>query len=83
MEQLLSEGLRVFTAMEDERKEDCIHCGANWYSIHYRDGVCHRCYEQGLPGKTALNAAKRKRQIVFIIILGCVILSTLLLFVRS
>jgi len=38
-----------------ERKERCIHCNEEWYSIHYKDGVCHLCQQKGLPGRTKLT----------------------------
>ena len=41
-------------AIEDERKEACIHCKKVWYSIHYRDGVCHSCQQLNKPGRTQL-----------------------------
>ncbi|MBT4849756.1 hypothetical protein HON36_02805 [Candidatus Parcubacteria bacterium] len=43
------------TAIDDERKENCIHCGNEWYAIHHKDGVCHSCQQKGLPGRTALE----------------------------
>lgn len=48
------EGQRAFAAMADEQQESCIHCGAHWYSIHYRDGVCHTCQKKRLPGRSAI-----------------------------
>jgi len=52
---IIGEELRKnLTAIEDERKEACIHCGDVWYSIHYRDGVCHSCQELGKPGRIQL-----------------------------
>ncbi len=41
-----------------EEKEACIHCGNVWYSIHHRDGVCHKCQQLGKPGRTELAARK-------------------------
>ncbi len=49
---LLMENL---TAIDDERQEKCIHCNKQWYSKHYRDGVCHSCQQKNLPGRTALE----------------------------
>ncbi len=40
---------------EDERKEDCIHCGKNYYVIHHKDGVCNACQKKGLPGRSEIN----------------------------
>ena len=39
---------------EDERKESCIHCLKEWYSIDYKDGVCPACQEKKLPGREAI-----------------------------
>lgn len=46
----------------NEEIEACIHCGTQWYRIHHRDGVCHRCQAKGLPSRTQLAARKRTRQ---------------------
>lgn len=63
--------------MADERKEHCIHCGAEWYSIHYKDGVCHSCQQRCLPGRTEL-ARRDTREIIAItgalVILAVVVL---------
>jgi hypothetical protein len=40
--------------IDNERKTTCIHCGDEWYAIHYKDGVCHSCQEKGLTGKSDL-----------------------------
>lgn len=44
-----------WVAMAEEQQEACIHCKAVWYSIHYRDGVCHTCRLEGKPGRTELE----------------------------
>jgi hypothetical protein len=49
----------TFFGREDERKEQCIHCGKIWYSIHHKDGVCHSCQQKGLPGRTNINKGSR------------------------
>ncbi|MBT6691547.1 hypothetical protein HOB10_04410 [Candidatus Parcubacteria bacterium] len=51
----------TITAMGQEEQEHCIHCNEKWYSIHYRDGVCHSCQQKNLPGRTEL--ARRSRHI--------------------
>jgi hypothetical protein len=56
---------KTLSAMEDERREDCIHCGENWYSIHYRDGVCHSCQQKHLPGRAELARRKRHIQVMY------------------
>lgn len=45
----------------DERKERCVHCGAEWYAIHYKDGVCHSCQQKHLPGRTVLVRRETRR----------------------
>lgn len=54
-------------AMGQEKKEACIHCGNVWYSIHYRDGVCHQCQQLGKPGRAELAARKRSFQRTLVI----------------
>ena len=63
----------AMTQIEDERKEDCIHCGERWYTKHHKDGVCHSCQSQNLPSHAEL--ARRRRQIhrLIVIIAGTVI----------
>ena len=53
---------------DDERKEICIHCGKRWYSLHYKDGVCHECRQKGLPGRTEIA----KKQNVFNYVFGSI-----------
>ena len=52
----------AFRAMEDERKETCIHCRSVWYAIHFRDGVCHGCQGKKMPGRSVLEARARATQ---------------------
>ena len=52
-------GLNTLAAMENERKEPCIHCEKVWYVIHHEDGVCHECQRKGVPGRAAQAARKR------------------------
>ena len=54
-------------AMGEEEKEACIHCGTEWYRIHYRDGVCHQCQQLSRPGRTELAARRRtfRRMLAF------------------
>lgn len=54
------EGSKVFAAMDDERKEACIHCKKVWYSIHYQNGVCHSCQQQDRPGRAVLLGQERR-----------------------
>ncbi len=49
--------------MSDERKEVCIHCGNEWYSIHYKDGVCHSCQGKGFLGRKALAEKSSSRHL--------------------
>jgi len=66
--------------IEEDRKEPCIHCGDVWYSIHYKDGVCHKCQEKGLPGRTEIakkRRSKSRRRLLItaaILILGIIVL---------
>lgn len=54
------------TAMSDEEKETCTHCGAVWYKIHYRDGVCQKCQKLNLPGSTLILRQSQRRRAIFI-----------------
>ncbi|NQT49377.1 hypothetical protein HQ571_01635 [Candidatus Kuenenbacteria bacterium] len=54
----MDQGLKTLAAMDDERMEDCIHCGDNWYVIHHIDGVCHKCQDKGLPGRWEIRKAQ-------------------------
>lgn len=66
----------------DERQESCIHCGQIWYSIHYRDGVCHACQQKQLPGRTELreqDSADRMNTVVLYILFVFFLISILLL----
>ena len=47
--------LETLDQMADEKQEACIHCGTVWYTIHHKDGVCHRCQRQGKPGRTVIG----------------------------
>jgi hypothetical protein len=49
-------------AMYDEGKEACIHCKAIWYSIHYKDGVCHSCQQLKKPGRSVLAACEWRKE---------------------
>lgn len=55
---------------EDERKETCIHCGKEWYSIHYKDGVCHSCQQVNLPGREKLKKIEKRKLIVGLIVIA-------------
>ena len=55
--------------IEDERKERCIHCDEEWYSIHYKDGVCSACRLKGLPGRAQINRQKKNHRRTLNIIL--------------
>ena len=54
---------------DDERKATCIHCGAKWYEIHFKDGVCSSCQEKKLPGRKQIEKTER-RQRIFLAILA-------------
>lgn len=54
------EGRRTLDAMEDERQENCIHCGARWYAIHHKDGVCHICQSDGKPGRSTIKRRQER-----------------------
>lgn len=75
-DQILSEGLKIFAAMQDERMERCIHCGEEWYSIHYRDGVCHSCQKKQLSGRSVMQEKRGDllRNIALAIVIGVVII---------
>jgi hypothetical protein len=75
-EDIGKEILRNFSAMEEERKETCIHCGTVWYAMHYRDGVCRDCQAKGLPGRTVQKNRNVIRNVIEI--LGCVVLAIIL-----
>ena len=64
-------------AMGEEEKEACIHCGTEWYRIHYRDGVCHQCQQLSRPGRTELAARRRtfRRTLAF----GALVIGSLIL----
>ncbi|MDB4978934.1 MAG: hypothetical protein JWM56_1120 [Candidatus Peribacteria bacterium] len=69
--------LETFAAMSDEEKERCIHCGTEWYKIHHRDGVCHRCQQESKPGRKQLAAratAKRRLMIGLLAVAALLIL---------
>jgi len=66
--QILDEGLKIFAAMEDERMECCIHCGNKWYSMHYRDGVCHSCQKKNLPGRNVMQERQERRGLLAVIV---------------
>ncbi|MBI3633368.1 MAG: hypothetical protein HY226_03700 [Candidatus Vogelbacteria bacterium] len=51
---IVERGLKIFDAISDEKMENCIHCNSRWYSIHFRDGVCHGCQLKSLPGRNAM-----------------------------
>ncbi len=69
-----------FCMMDDERKETCIHCREEWYSKHYKDGVCHSCGQKGLPGRSVLYQRKMlKNRAVSLIPLGVALLVWLML----
>ena len=68
---------RNMVAMGEEEKEACIHCGTEWYRIHYRDGVCHQCQQLSRPGRTELAARRRtfRRTLAF----GALVIGSLIL----
>jgi len=48
----------IMSAISDEEKEICIHCGKEWYKIHHKDGVCNCCQKLGRPGREKMAIAK-------------------------
>jgi len=67
------------TAIGDEEKEECIHCGKEWYRTHHNDGVCRRCQKQGLPGRTEL--AEKKLLFKWVVFIGIAVLCLLVFLV--
>lgn len=51
-------------ALADEEKETCIHCGNEWYRIHYKDGVCHSCQQVKYPPNYGRSEIRRSEQYV-------------------
>lgn len=66
---------------EDERKAKCIHCGAIWYEVHYKDGVCNSCQERKLPGQSILirRAMWKNRLITYVIVIITLLFTSLIL----
>ena len=62
------------TAIGEEKKETCIHCGREWYSIHYRDEVCHQCQQLGKPGREILATRQLLRQKAMIAVAGLIVI---------
>jgi len=56
----------TFFGPDDERKETCVHCGIEWYAIHYKDGLCYSCQGKGIPGKTQLMKTAKMRMKVML-----------------
>ncbi len=54
-DQLAHQFFETMDRIAEDRKETCIHCGAVWYSIHYKNGVCHTCQQKNKPGRTVLK----------------------------
>lgn len=54
-DELMHQFLETLDKRADERQEACIHCGAVWYAIHHKDGVCHNCQREGKIGRAALE----------------------------
>ena len=65
---------------DDERKATCIHCGAKWYEIHFKDGVCHSCQEKKLPGRKQLARTERTQRLVLTILAVASVIVFLLLY---
>ena len=69
MNRLTDEVGKIFDAISDERMEHCIHCNAHWYSIQYKDGVCHKCQQKGLSGRIEIEEKdKRTRRGVLVLV---------------
>lgn len=64
---------------DDERKATCIHCGSEWYEIHFKDGVCHGCQQKKLPGREQI--AKRARKQNLLLALVIMVIAAALLYV--
>ena len=76
------EGRRTFAAMESEQQEPCIHCHKVWYSIHYRDGVCHSCQKRHLPGRVELARRATTRYTTLIASVAIVLIFVTLVLLR-
>lgn len=46
---------KVKGVIHNEEQGVCIHCGEIGYQIHYHDGVCHRCWKLGKPGRSEVK----------------------------
>jgi hypothetical protein len=53
-----------FFGPDDERKARCVHCGSEWYEKHYKDGLCHSCQQEDVPGLTE-RSKKAARKLLF------------------
>lgn len=62
---------------DDERKISCIHCGKEWYEVHYKDGVCPACQDKKLPGRTEIE--KKEKRLISIIKLAAIVVTTIIL----
>jgi hypothetical protein len=57
--------------MSNEKQDVCIHCGEVGYQIHYHDGVCHRCWKLGKPGRSEVKRQTPKiLRILYILAIG-------------
>jgi len=74
MDNLSDAFFRNLDEVGKDRKETCIHCGKEWYSIHYKDGVCPSCQALGKPGISKIEAKGRFIETVFYAIISLIIL---------
>lgn len=58
----------------DEGKEACIHCGSIWYSIRYKDGVCHSCQLKKLPGRKEIARKERRTKVLIELALTAIVI---------
>jgi len=66
-------------AMNEERKERCIHCGYEWYVGKFNDGRCRQCEAKGLPGRTEIaRRKKQKRDMIAFFITAAIVLIALI-----
>lgn len=62
--------------MED--KSTCIYCGDEWYSVHYKNGYCHTCQQNGaMDREIGKKKNDTKVKLFFLLVLAFFILMLL------
>ncbi len=69
--------LKKMAARDDEKTEVCIHCGKTWYSMHYKDGVCHSCQEKWLKGRNEIKLDLLIKKLIILTVVVLILLSIL------